>query len=317
VNVLGARLGAKVQDASVVLKLLTLAGLVVLASLVPPGARAPGGTAPAGPAALGFAGLFAGVTITMFAYGGAQQALWVSGEVVHARSTVPRAILLGVAVVLVAYLSANWAYLHLLGFEGTREAKALAAEAFSVAWPGAGRRVAAAAVAASAFGVLNAQFQTGPRLTWAMARDGRFFAPFARLHARFGTPAPAILLLGGLATSLLVGLGLDRTDLLTTGVVVVDAVFFALTGFALPLLRRHTAPGDRGPLWISFAAVAFSGLELLAVTGSVVARDARLIALSGLAWIAAAAVTWWVGFRHSTAAARAPAEPPVTEMEER
>jgi APA family basic amino acid/polyamine antiporter len=301
VNVLGARLGAKVQDTTVVLKLVTLAGLVALAALVPSGAR--GGESAAGPGVspLGFAGLFAGVTITMFSYGGGQQALWVSGEVVDARRTVPRAILLGVLVVLFAYLAANWAYLDLLGFEGTRDSRTLAADAFSAAWPGAGRRVAAAAVAASAFGVLNAQFQTGPRLTWAMARDGRFFAPFARLHDRFGTPAPAILLLGVLATGLMLSLGLDRTDLLTTGVVVVDAVFFALTGFALPLLRRITPPAERGPGWIVAAAVAFSVLELLAVAGSVVARDARLIALSGLAWVGGAAVTWWVFFRRRAA----------------
>ncbi len=297
VNLLGARLGAKVQDTSVVLKLVTLAGLVALAAWARPGP--PAMEAPAGPpgAPLGFGGLFAGVTVTLFAYGGWQQALWVSGEVIGAPRVVPRAILLGVGVVIVAYLAANWAYLDLLGFTGTREAGALAADAISVAWPGGGRRVAAAAVAASAFGVLNAQFQTGPRLTWAMARDGRFFAPFAALEPRFGTPAPAILLLGALSTALLLGLGLDRTDLLTTGVVVVDAAFFALTGLALPVLRRRTAHGERGPAWIGVAAVAFAVLELLAIAGSVVASDARLVALSGLAWIGAAGITWWLFFR--------------------
>ncbi len=295
VNLLGARLGARVQSVSVVLKLATLAGLVVLAAATPPGPGA--ATAAVRAAPPGFAGLFAGVTVTLFAYGGWQQALWVSGEVVGAARVVPRAILLGVGVVLVAYLTANWAYLDLLGFAGTRDAGALTADAFSVAWPGAGRRVAAAAVAASAFGVLNVQFQTGPRLTWAMAQDGRFFAAFGALDPRFRTPAPAIFLLGGLASALLLGLGLERTDLLTTGVVVVDAAFFALTGLALPLLRRRTGPAARGPAWIGVAAVTFALLELLAIAGSVLARDARLIALSGLAWIGAGALTWWAFFR--------------------
>ena len=102
-------------------------------------------------------------------------------------------------------------------------------------------------MAISAFGVLNAQFLTGPRLTWAMARDGQFFSPFARLDARFATPAPAILFSALLATALLLGLGLDRTDVLTTGVVVVDAAFFALTGLALPMLMWRLPPEERGP----------------------------------------------------------------------
>ena len=134
-----------------------------------------------------------------------------------------------------------------------------------------------------------------------MAHDGQFFAPFARLDARFATPAPAILLLGALSTALMLGLGLDRTDLLTTGVVVVDAAFFALTGLALPVLRRRLRVEDQGPGWVAAAAVGFAVLELLAIAGSVVTKDVRLVALTGLAWIGAAAVTWMLFFRSSAA----------------
>jgi APA family basic amino acid/polyamine antiporter len=307
VNVLGVRPGARVQDATVIVKLATLAALVALALAFEPaaapaaGVAAGGGANGAGPAAapvpLTFAALFAGVTITLFAYGGGQQILWMAGEVVEARRVVPRAILLGVGIVVVAYLAANWAYLDLLGFARLREAKALAADAFSVASPGFGRRIAAGAVAVSAFGILNAELLSGPRLTWAMAKDGLFFAPFARLHPRFATPVPAILLLAGLALALVVGLGLDRTDLLITGVVVVDGVFFVLTGLALPVLRRRVAVSERGPAWIVGAAVLFSLLQVLAITASVLYEGARIVALTGLAWIAVGALTWALFFR--------------------
>jgi APA family basic amino acid/polyamine antiporter len=221
----------------------------------------------------------------------------MAGEIVEAKRTVPLAILLGVGIVIVAYLTANWSYLHLLGFDGVQHAKTLAADTFSIASPGLGRRIAAGAVAISAFGVLNAQFLTGPRLTWAMADDGQFFAPFARLHPRFSTPASAILLLGVLSTALTLGLGVAGTDLLTTGVVVVDAAFFALTGLALPVLRRRAPIEDRGPRWIDGAAIAFAALELLAIAGSVLEKNARIVALTGLAWIGAAAITWALFFR--------------------
>lgn len=203
---------------------------------------------------------------------------------------------------IVAYLGANWAYFDLLGFEGVRSAKALAAEAFSSAAAGPGRRIAAGSVALSAFGVLNAQFLSGPRLTWAMASEGQFFAPFASLHPRFATPVAAIAFLAALATAMIAGLGLERTDLLTTGVVVVDAAFFALTGFALPVLRRRTPAAERGPAWLDFAAIAFSTLQLLAIAGAVMAKGVRLIALTGIAWIGVAAITWAVFFRRSRAA---------------
>ena len=296
-NVIGVRSGAGFQNATVIVKLVTLGALVVLAALLPPGAAPTSSGSATSTAPLGFSSLFAGVTLTLFAYGGWQQALWMAGEVKNPHRTVPRAIVAGVAVVVAAYLAANWAYLDLLGFAGVRASGALAADAFSVWSPGVGRRVAAAAVALSALGVLNAQFLTGPRLTWAMAREGQFFSPMASLHPKFATPAAAIVLLGVLSTALALGLGISGTDMLTTGVVVVDAVFFALTGLALLVLRHRSLPGERGPRWVAAAAVAFTLLELLAIAGSLLQQDVRRVALSGLGWIGAAAVIWLVWFR--------------------
>ncbi len=296
-NVVGVRAGAGLQNATVVLKLVALAGIVVVAAFVDGGSAGTAAPAPATGAPLVFSSLFAAVTLSLFAYGGWQQGLWMAGEVVDAPRVLPRAIILGVGVVLVVYLAANWAYLDLLGFAGVAGSKALAADAYGAAWPQAGRRLAAAAVAISAFGVLNAQFLTGPRLTWAMAREDQFFAPFARLQGRFATPAAATLLLGVIGTILLVGLGLDRTDVLTTGVVVVDATFFALTGLALPLLRRALPAAEPGPRWLVAAAIGFAALETLAIAGSLLQRDMRPVAISGLAWIAAGFLTWVIWFR--------------------
>ncbi|HET9325819.1 MAG TPA: APC family permease [Candidatus Eisenbacteria bacterium] len=304
VNVIGVRSGAGLQNATVVLKLLTLSAVVVLAAATQPGTARPDNTAGGSP--MSFASLFAAVTLTLFSYGGGQQSLWMAGEVRDAERTVPRAMLLGVATVVAAYLAANLAYFDLLGFDGVRHAEALASDAISVRSPGLGRRIAAAAVALSAFGVLNAQFLSGPRLTWAMARDGLFFTPFARLSRRFATPVPAILLLGVVSSALTLGLGFARTDLLTTGVVVVDAVFFALTGLALPILMRRDRTSRA--TWIRVAAVAFSVLQLMAITGSLLQQNVRVVALSGLGWIAAAAITWVLFFARRPAPSSAKPE---------
>ena len=304
-NVIGVRTGAGLQNTTVVLKLIVLFAVVALAAFVGPrpDVMGPIAVAPAAPAApvppMTFASLFAAVTVTLFSYGGWQQGLWMAGEVKDAERTLPRSILLGMAVVIVVYLLAAWAYFDLLGFAGVRDAGALTADAIRVASPGLGARLAAGAVAISAFGVLNAQFLSGPRLTWAMAHDGLFFAPFARLNPRFATPAAAIVLLGVMASALTLGLGLQRTDLLITGVVVIDATFFALTGLALPVLLRREPVAVRGASWVALAAIAFASLELLAIAGSLLQANVRVVALTGLGWIGAAALTWALFFRTS------------------
>ena len=124
INALGVKPGAVVQDLTVVLKVATLIGIALLAAFVEPAAPAAAATRSADMvsiASLSLPTLFAGVTITMFSYGGWQQALWIAGEVKDARRNVPRSIVHGVVVVVIVYLAANWAYFDLLGFAGVRD----------------------------------------------------------------------------------------------------------------------------------------------------------------------------------------------------
>ena len=144
-----------------------------VALFIDPGRSRRAAVAPAATRPLTFSTLFAGVTLTLFAYGGWQQALWMAGETIEAPRTVPRAILLGVGIV------GRGLPVGELGVPGAARLRRRAdgngahgRRASRSASPVLGRRIAAGAVAVSALGVLNAQFLTGPRLTWAMARDG-------------------------------------------------------------------------------------------------------------------------------------------------
>ncbi len=287
-NVWGVRAGAGVQNVTVIARLATLAGIAAIALFAPP---PPFTTAEVTVAPVGLA-LLAGVLPAMFAYGGWQQALWVGGEVKDAERNLPRAILIGVAVVIVAYLGAAWAFFRLLGFDAVAAGGALAPAAVAVVLPGIGAQIAGLAVGVSAFGVLNAQLLTGPRLVWALAEDGLFFTPFRAIHPRWGTPVAAIVLLGGLGATLLAVAGVDGVDRLTAWVVAVDAIFFALTGLALVrfLVREGRAAWTAVPL-------AFAALELAAVAGAVASEAVRAAALTGAVWIAAAAVVYLVWFR--------------------
>ncbi len=191
-NIVGVRWGSRVQNLTVIAKVIALLAVTMLAVLLAP-ERAEGvattATAPAN-AINPVTGVLAALIPALFAYGGWQQALWIAGEVRQPARTLPRAIVGGVLIVIAVYLLANWSHLRLLGAEGVAHSGAVAADAVSVVWPDVGARIIAAAVAVSAFGVLNAQLLSGPRLIFGMACDGRFFRPFASLHPRRGTPVP-------------------------------------------------------------------------------------------------------------------------------
>lgn len=308
-NVVGVKWGSRVQNFTVVAKIAAILCIVALAVFGPIGGGAGASGAGAGGAGSlfgaagtaratalpGYQGVLAALVPAFFAYGGWQHSLWISGEVREPRRNLPRAIIVGVVVVVVVYLSANWAYLALLGHGGVAGSKALAADAVATAFPAWGRRAIAAAVAISALGVLNAQLLSGPRLVYGMARDGRFFSPFAKLHAGFGTPWGAIVLLGGVGAGLLAAVGEKGIDTLTAGAVFVDGIFFVLTGVALLLLGRR-ADGPRLP-GARVAAVVFVLGELGVLVGAGLAPAMRTAVWGGLIWVAAAGVVYLIWFR--------------------
>lgn len=306
-NAWGVRWGAGIQNLTVAAKLATLAAVTLVAAAFAPAAAGPAAVIAAvgGGAAVSSSPLvllFAAIVPSFFAYGGWQHALWIAGEVREPRRNLPLAIIGGVLIVVVAYLLVNWAYLRLLGYDAVTRSGALAADAIARVWPQSGRRVTAAAVAMSAFGVLNAQLLSGPRLVYRMALDGRFFGSFAHVSERRGTPLPAVLLLGGLGLSLLLLAAAFSTsafhaiDRLTTGVVFIDGVFFALTGMAIFVLNRRGTM-DRMRLGYPWIPAVFIAGEIGIIFGAYADASTRSAAVIGVGWIFAALLVFVLFFR--------------------
>jgi basic amino acid/polyamine antiporter, APA family len=303
-NIAGVRVGSGIQNVTALAKVLTLLAVTVLAALSTPEGAPHADAAVIVGGSLPHAGVVVSVLAALvpafFTFGGWQQALWIAGEVREPRRTLPRALVGGVLAVIVVYLLANWAYLRLLGAQGVAGSQALAADAVAAVWPSVGRRVVAAAVAVSAFGVLNAQLLSGPRLVHGMARDGRFFPVFGVLGARTGTPVAAIALIGGMALLLLLAAGPQGViGRLLNGVVFIDGIFFVLTGAALFVLRRTRPDADRPVRVPGYPVVplVFVIGEVGVVAGSYLDPEVRGATLIGLAWIAAGAVLYAVRFR--------------------
>src|SRR5207237_1662946 len=134
--------------------------------------------------------------------------------------------LLGVAGVVTVYVLANVAYLRVLGAGGLAASTAPAADVMGRVLGTAGRRLLSAGVAVSTFGFLNLVILVTPRVFQAMAADGVFVEPLARLHPRYRTPAGAIAFMG--AWSIVLALSGTYAQLLDY-VVFGDWIFFGLT----------------------------------------------------------------------------------------
>jgi basic amino acid/polyamine antiporter, APA family len=252
VNVLGLRVGKRVQNSLIVLKVAALAFLVLLAWLHPASAVPEPLPQPSGrsmPAMLA-----AAMLPVLFATGGWQQGSFVAGAAKNRRS-VPIGILGGVAVVIVTYMTVNLAYLDLLGFEKARTSPAIGAAAAEVALGAGGGRILAGMVVISAAGILNTICMAPPYVLYAMAQQGCFPKAFGKLHPRFHTPVLGVLGQGLWGVLLLLsvhtfvtlrgdGNTTDSLDFVCNGVVFVDWLFYGLCGLALLVLRRREPAGE-------------------------------------------------------------------------
>jgi APA family basic amino acid/polyamine antiporter len=204
-NIIGVRLGAGLLRAFTVLKLGLLAFIVVWgfgrglgdwSHFTPFGAR-PAGSPP-------FAGaLAAGVVAAFFSFAGWWDMSKMAGEVRDPARTLPRALVLGVLTVTVAYVAVSAVFLYLVPVAAVTSDETFAAQAGEVLFGRAGGVFFSVVVVVAVFGSLASIVLGAPRVYYAMARDGLFLPGVAAIHPRFGTPARAIAIQAALACGLL------------------------------------------------------------------------------------------------------------------
>ena len=161
-----------------------------------------------------FAGLGSAMLVATYDFWGYYNVTFLGGEVRDPGRTIPRALLLSIAVVAGLYLLLNASVLALVGTPGMLRMASSAGQqpalltavmqpayapvlgAAGAVWLG---RLAAVLVMITAFGSVFSLLLGYSRIPFAAARDGNFFAPFGRLHPRLGFPSVSLLVLAGVA----------------------------------------------------------------------------------------------------------------------
>jgi basic amino acid/polyamine antiporter, APA family len=211
-------------------------------------------------ASLGLLKAFGGAMIpVVFSYGGWQTANYVAGEIKNPARNLARALMAGVAVVIVIYLLVNVACLRALGVEALGKTHTPTSDVLALSVGPAAGRLAAAAIALSAMAFMSQSILTGPRVCFAMARDGLFFRQVAKVS---GSRAPAVATVVVAVWSGVLALS-GRYEQILSYVVSMNFLFFGLSASCLFTLRwrerragRPTRPAFEAP-WHPWSTGAF------------------------------------------------------------
>lgn len=197
-NYVGVRRAAAVLSATTVAKYIAVLALGLLACTASGGSSAH--FAPLWSQALSPSLIATALIPVMWTYDGWADLSMLGGEVSNPRRTLPLALILGAACVMVVYLVVNLGFIYAVPLHEMAGSKLIAATVAGriPLLAGAGTALIVGVVLIATFSGLNGSLLVGSRIFFAMADRGLLFRAVARISPRFKSPSVAI----GLTTAL-------------------------------------------------------------------------------------------------------------------
>ncbi|MGW6300689.1 APC family permease [Peribacillus butanolivorans] len=208
------------------------------------------------------------ILATLWAYDGWMNVGFMAGEMKNPQKNLPRAIITGILVVMVAYLAVNLAMLHVLGAEGIIANGTNAANvAATLLFGELGGKLIAIGILVSIFGCLNGKLLTFPRITLAMA-DNKMMPghkQICKISPKFKTPINATILQVVIAIIMMV---VTNPDKLTNMAIFSVFSFYGLAFFAVFILRKKDpdAKTYKVPFYPLVPIIAIAGAVYIVVS---------------------------------------------------
>ncbi|HTJ42342.1 MAG TPA: amino acid permease [Kofleriaceae bacterium] len=239
INCLTVAFGGRVQSIMTAMKIVLIVGLAALVFGGAPGdfARLGQGTGVWTVSAFG-AAMISG----LWATDGWNNLPMAAGEVRDPTRVIPRALVVGMLIVMSLYALVFVAYFYALPVGDIVKSKSVATEAAITVLGSTGVAVMSAAFVLSALGAMNGSILTSARVPYAMASDGLFFRQLARVSPRTHVPVVAVIVQGVWACVLA---STGSFDQLTDMVVFASWVFYALATAGVIVLRRRLPDAPR------------------------------------------------------------------------
>lgn len=220
-----------------------------------------------------------------FTYGGYQQTINFGGEVSNPQRTIPRAIFIGIAIIVILYLLTNYAYYHMLGMDGIQLSKNdLAARHVQAMFGGYAYHVMSALLFFCVLAYVNIGLMSNPRAMYAMADDGVLPAALKRQNER---QVLTVALPVFAAVAVITLFFADDFDKILSYVIFLDSIGLATAVGSIFILRKKTKHLDdsnapiykmRGYPWMPIIYILAYGF----VSVSIIIKDLQAAAF-GLA----------------------------------
>jgi len=197
INCLGIRRTARVQNVLTSLKVLIILTFLIAGFAFGQGSWANfTRSAVRNSATPLFAQFFVSLFYIYVAYSGWNAATYVAEELKHPARTLPLSLAYGTGLVAALFIGLNVLFIYAVPLEQMKGVVAVGALSAQHLFGPAIAGIFSAAMALSLLATVNAEVTIGPRVYYAMAKNGAFFGMAAKVDPRWHTPVIAILCQG-------------------------------------------------------------------------------------------------------------------------
>jgi basic amino acid/polyamine antiporter, APA family len=262
INYLGIKSGAWMQNVLTLLKTGMIAALVVAAFAT--GNSHASTVAVESPDSSLLLALGIGLISVFYTYGGYQQSINFGADVKNPTRSIPRAIIVGIAIIVSIYIALNVCYVYVLGMQGVASSQLVAGELARVTMGDRGQTVISLAIFLSAMGFLNVTLMTIPRAYYAMAADGTLPLWFMKVNPRTQAQEFTLLFFGAIIVLSIFLLG--TFERLMNYVMLFDSVNIAVVASTVFVLRARKV-GEAEKTYKVPLFPVLPGLFILALLG--------------------------------------------------
>jgi len=173
-----------------------------------------------------------------FTYGGYQQTINFGEEVQNAPKVLPRGIIAGIFIIIALYLSVNYSYYKIIGFNELKTTKGIAAIVIEKMFGEGGKYFFSILLFLAVLAYVNVLLLSNPRVMYAMSLDKILPPAFKKKNEKRDVLTVSLTVFAGICVIVL--FFADRFDQILSFTIFLDSIGMATSAASIFILRKRT-----------------------------------------------------------------------------
>lgn len=238
-----------------------------------------------------------GLVAVSFTYGGYQQTINFGAEVNNAKKMIPRGIFSGIFIIILLYLTVNYAYVKVIGFEELKNSKNIAAIMAGKIFGVNAERILSVFLFLSVLAYVNVLLMSNPRVMAAMSDDKILPTSFRKRNAKTEVLTTSLSVFAALCA--LIVFWAKDFDRILSFTIFLDCFGMILSAATIFILRKKTKHLDntgiyKMKLYPLLPLLFIAAYTFVAISIAADYKNNNYAALTGLAVLAGFMIIYFV-----------------------